>query len=295
MPSDITEYATRSAGSLDPSIRRRGGHTYGQLRAARDRGELKHFWRGMDVVASLTTDELTRARAAQRAVRAGILSGPTAARVHGLSIDRRLDDEITVPPPASPPRTRNGLRIVARNLPPGQVVSRGDLQLTDLPLTTADLLRLQKPAEALWILDQAYARGLTDIDIAPFLLRGARGVVQARRLLPLGDQRSESALETALRLLWLGAGLPKPVLQWIVLGHSGTFVARTDFGWPDSGVIAEADGRAVHEAPAALLADRIRQNALAELGLTVLRFTWQDVWLTPGRTIDTVRAALLQR
>jgi very-short-patch-repair endonuclease len=42
-------------------------------------------------------------------------------------------------------------------------------------------------------------------------------------------------------------------------------------------LIAEADGRSVHELPEALLHDRRRQNAfLVEAGASVVRFTWED-------------------
>ena len=113
-----------------------------------------------------------------------------------------------------------------------------------------------------------------------------------REALPLADARSESPLETRLRLLLTRAGLPPESLQFEVRDATGRMVARVDMAWPGVRLGIEADGRSVHGLPEALLGDRRRQNDLQELRWTILRFTWDDVVNHPQAVIAKVRWTL---
>ena len=61
--------------------------------------------------------------------------------------------------------------------------------------------------------------------------RGARGMVQLRRVVELMDGGAESPQETRTRLLLIAAGFPKPQTQIVVVDEHGCFVGRVDMGW----------------------------------------------------------------
>lgn len=113
-----------------------------------------------------------------------------------------------------------------------------------------------------------------------------------RRALELADVRSESVLETRLRLILIAAGLAPEALQLRLLRPDGSCLARLDFAWSSCKLAVEADGREHHEKPEALLRDRERQNEIMLAEWTVLRFIWFDVVHRPNWVINQVRQAL---
>ena len=76
--------------------------------------------------------------------------------------------------------------------------------------------------------------------------KGYRGVRQLRALAPLGDARAESPGESALRLHWYDAGLPKPELQVWIHSDTGSPIYRLDIADPEVRYSAEYDGEEVH-------------------------------------------------
>ena len=76
--------------------------------------------------------------------------------------------------------------------------------------------------------------------------KGERGVVQLRHLAPLADGRAESPPESALRLHWHDAGLPRPDPQWWVHDDEGSAVYRLDLALPACRYAAEYDGERFH-------------------------------------------------
>ena len=109
-------------------------------------------------------------------------------------------------------------------------------------------------------------------------------------LAALVDVRSESPLETAIRLLLLDAGLPSPVPQHPVRSSDGRLLARLDLAWLDRRLGLEADGKEPHGQPRPIYTDRWRANAL--VGWQLIRFTWHDVLRRPAYIAATVRAHL---
>jgi very-short-patch-repair endonuclease len=95
-----------------------------------------------------------------------------------------------------------------------------------------------------------------------------------------------------LRLLLIRAGLAPETLQLELFEANGRVYARLDMAWPSVKVAVEADGREHHDAPEALYRDRVRGNALALAGWTVLRFTWADLVRRPQWIVEQVRRAL---
>lgn len=115
--------------------------------------------------------------------------------------------------------------------------------------TALDLGRLQPTRDMrLWGMDNMLATGAFThermmSEIPRF--KGERGVVLLRALAPLADPLSESFGESALRLRWYDAGLPRPQLQ-IPIEVDGVEVFRLDMGLPEWLFGAEYDGEKDH-------------------------------------------------
>jgi hypothetical protein len=112
---------------------------------------------------------------------------------------------------------------------------------------------------------------------------GTRG---ARRAIGFADGLSESVGESRSRVAIAAAGLPVPVLQWEVhAAAGGRFVGRVDFGWPELTVVGEFDGlikygralRPGQDPAEVLVAEKLREDALRDEGLGVVRWIWADL------------------
>jgi hypothetical protein len=118
-----------------------------------------------------------------------------------------------------------------------------------------------------------------------------RGSAVARRVLPVADPRAESPMESVVRWLLIGAGLPAPVLQHEVRDGAGRFLGRADLAWPDRKVLVEFDGD-VHRDRRVFVADLRRQNMLMAAGWIILRFSSADVLGYPQQVVAAVGNAL---
>ena len=216
-----------------------------------------------------------------------VVSGLTAARVHGLWLLRRWSPE-EVPElmiaAGITHRQRGGMRRRSGLHAEEQLAVAG-FPVTTLERTLHDLAVRLPLEELVCVMDSALRLGCA-------ITRDTR----ARSLLPraqtFADARSESALETLLRVLLALDGLPPESLQHEVLNPDGRTLARLDLSWPSVKLAVEADGKGPHDAPQALYRDRRRSNDLQLLGWTILRFTWTDVTQHRQWVIAQVRAAL---
>ncbi|MGN6302084.1 MAG: hypothetical protein ACTHN8_13465 [Angustibacter sp.] len=231
--------------------------------------------------------------------------------------------------PGSPTVTSGDLRRSARRrpelvvqvatLPERDVVRREvmadgqwwSLRATTPARTLADVLRHVSPADSVAIADgalragevhrEAVRRVLDRQEPWPYLARG-------RGALELLDARRESYLESYSFVRLLDHGLPMPEPQVSLYTREGEFVARVD-GWLDQHAVAlEADGAAkyllgaggvaspspayvVREVERSLRDQYDREGRLAELGVTVVRWTTAEILASPGRVAARVRAA----
>jgi hypothetical protein len=267
-------------------------------------GELRRLvgsrrWRGVFRGVYFTRPEIMSDR--QR-VRAALLSlGPAAVAVltsagivHGWPVLPR-DPTVQISLPGARRRLdQPGLTARQLVLDPEDVTTIDGLAVTTPARTAADLLlRLPSP-EAVAMLDAVlHARLISadDLDAASALLYRHRGAIRARESIAAADGRAQSPLETRVRLICQEGGVPPEALQFPVYDENGILIAITDFAWPSCNVLAEADGRAIHSTPDALLHDRRRQNDLTARGFIVIRFTWSDTH-RPAYIIQTVRRAL---
>jgi hypothetical protein len=204
--------------------------------------------------------------------RGSFICDNAAAWLHGAPMALLPNDHLAPPKvacfrPAAEGRLRNEItRSGERTVRPDELMEFGGLQVTT-PLRTAwDLGRLQRRDQALSGMDAMLRLGVFSHDE---LLAGIgrfarqRGVVQLRILAPLADGRSESPGESALRLRWYDAGLPKPELQ-IPIYVDGVEVARLDLGLEELLFAAEYDGKEWHSTGEQLEHDDARRDWLAE-------------------------------
>lgn len=104
----------------------------------------------------------------------------------------------------------------------------------------------------------------------------------------LGDRPPDSVLEAMLARLVTRHDLPPFEFQYEVQGASAGAVARVDMAWPRWKLAVEVDGLHAHSTAAQLQSDWHRQNALVELGWSLLRFTWADIVRQPRAVVDQI-------
>jgi hypothetical protein len=175
-----------------------------------------------------------------------VLRGLTAAWLYGADVRRAddLDVHVYVPPPRHV-RGRDGLLVLETALCAEDVWWVADMLVTSPTRTVFDCLRRLPETEAIVVADAlTHLRRTTieEIDAYISLQRGVRNCRVAATRLELVEPKTESPMETRLRLLLLRAGLPCPQPQWEVRDDMGKFVARLDFAWPAQRAAIEYDG-----------------------------------------------------
>jgi hypothetical protein len=158
------------------------------------------------------------------------------------------------------PEVASGIRTLAQD----DITSVLGVRVTTPLRTALDLGRSLWRFDALAALDGFLRIGVPHelILLSVERFRGERGVVQLRWLAPLADGRSESPGESALRLHWYDAGLPRPELQWWVHDDNGVALYRLDIALPDIRFAAEYDGQRFHAGNDQREHDRVRRSWL---------------------------------
>lgn len=278
----MTNYSL-SDGAFNRAQALAQGWTPAMLRNAYRSGVLLRPYRGVYLPA--TASPLAWAGAVALAT-GGVASHLTAARAYELwvvedgewatvsrSVHRRRDDRV---------------RCVRDDLVAADVAWVGGSVPVTTPIRTVrDLCLRSGRLQAVCGIESALRADL----LTPADLRALR--TDRNRLVRLranlADSRSESPLETAVRLELCDAGIPVTP-QVTVRDATGTPVARLDLQVTGTRVAIECDGRAVHAAPEAVYRDRARGNALAG-SVEILRFTWPDL-RRDGYLVATVRRAI---
>jgi hypothetical protein len=222
-----------------------------------------------------------------------VVSHGSAAVLHDLTMldDHRGPPELTlVRPPGTPAAHVRGWH--AAGLRPDHRLRLHGLPVTTRARTVADLARrLPRPAGVV-LVDAALGDAVDRSAVLEVLSRctGWPGTAQAVSTVLFADGRAESALESLARVWLADAGLPAPDLQTAFCDAcNGRFLARVDFFWPQHRTVCEVDGRAKYSEPGdvtkrakddepgnALWRAKVREDALRDLGLEVVRGYWSD-------------------
>jgi very-short-patch-repair endonuclease len=219
-----------------------------------------------------------------------VASHESAAVIHGLPV-------LGLPPQVIATRARGAWRggpddrIRIAPLPPAHVTAIDGLAVTTVARTVVDVARTGSLRDALVTGDAAIRRcGRSTIDRALDDSRAWADLGGVARNLARLDGRSESALESLSRAVFVEHKLPAPELQVELTSPAGCY--RVDFLWPAQRVIGEADGLGKYDGAASLRAEKLRQEDLERLGYRVVRWTWRDMVVDPERTIGRLRRAL---
>jgi hypothetical protein len=262
LPGDVpfTRAQAREAGVSDALIRE-----------LQRRGGIRRVVHGVWVSTGVADSIELRAQALSLVLPdSAVVTDRTAAWLHGVPILPRTS-HFEVPRIAVFQRTgtrvrRNDVDGGTRHLNDCDVVEIEGVRVTSPLRTALDLGRLLWRFDALAALDGFLRIGVTHVIMRAELerYRGYRGVVQLRSLVPIADGRSESPGESALRLHWYDAGLPRPELQWWV--YDGDLARyRLDLALPEIRYAAEYDGAQHHSSPENQEADASRRAWLGDI------------------------------
>lgn len=135
------------------------------------------------------------------------------------------------------------------------------------------------------------ARTIDDIrgEVAPYLFRRAlRQAELAGHRVPhlSATKRTRSDLELLFLALCDDHGLPRPLVNRRVHGH------RVDFYWPDQRLAVETDSWDYHRGSVAFEDDHERDLELRAHGITMRRYTGDQLEAAAGAVVADLRQAL---
>jgi very-short-patch-repair endonuclease len=206
-----------------------------------------------------------------------VVSHRSAADLWGFALDSgRIVDVLTTARGRTPwPAVRLHK---TRDLPPQDVTRRNGIPVTSVHRTLVDLSAVLDARRLERAVHEAEVLRLLDVAATTEVLersRGRRGTGRLRELIRTEAPPTRTELERLFLTLCRSARLPRPEVNVIVHGY------EVDFLWRDARLIAETDGRAVHDTAKAFERDRKRDIELTKQGFTVVRFTWRHVKAEP--------------
>lgn len=222
-----------------------------------------------------------------------VFSHTSAALLHGCWV-WRLQPEVHVSQSRSPKALKASERSLRRHHVTIQAGDRGvvgGLPVTSIERTVVDCASLLPPAQAIVIADSGLRLGADPDELRRIIgsKRHTRGIRQARLVVDRATVQSESPGESIVRWFVINSGLPEPASQVKVDTHRGP--KWIDLGWPERKIGIEFDGMGKYRDRDDLLAEKQRQDALAEAGWTIIRVTWDELD-HPERLMARIKAAL---
>lgn len=251
---------------------------------------------------ALARHALAARAAARRMPTDTVVSHVSAAVLHGLTVWAVPLERVHL----TRDRPSGGRCTTLRHLHTAEldavdVTEVGGIAVTSVARTVADIALTLPYEPALVVADAALHQHRTTspaLHDAVARAVGRRGSPPARRVAAAADPRSESPGETRSRVAITRAGLPAPTLQHVVpeLG------ARTDFYWEEFATVGEFDGKAKYgrgvrpgQSPGEVVfAEKRREDALRDLGLQVVRWTWDELLPFDGPA-ERLRRAFARR
>jgi very-short-patch-repair endonuclease len=216
------------------------------------------------------------------------LSHRSAAELFEICPWLEYSTQVTVPAGRNP--RPGGVVVHRRRLEQSDLARREGIRLTNPLRTLLDLAAYLPLPQVEAATNEAARRDLVDLDLVGSELNAIRPIPGKRLLLEVLDSRwfrvTDSELERRFLRLVRRAGLPVPKTGRIIRGF------KTDFYWPEFGLVVETDGLRYHRDPAQQARDRLRDQVLTARGLTVLRFTHRQVWYDGDHVIATLAVVI---
>jgi very-short-patch-repair endonuclease len=184
-------------------------------------------------------------------------------------------------------------RVRIARLPASHLTTVDGIRTTTVRRTFVDIARSATFREAVVVGDAAVRRGFGVADLREAVEECAEwaDVGKARRAVRFLDGRAESPLESVSRAIMHEFDVRPPELQ-TPIRLDATTEYRADFYWKARRVIGEADGMAKYDEPAALRAEKLRQERLERAGFAVVRWTWDEMLNQTDATIARIQAKL---
>jgi hypothetical protein len=230
-----------------------------------------------------------------------VISHQSALVLHGLEISDLDLRRVHLTNLSGPGRSGRHVCQHAAVPPISAATPIGEVQVTPGPRAVVETILSTTYPVAVSVVDAALRERLATADE----LRGSvqlfgrqRGVRAAARAVAFADGLSESVGESRMRVLLADLGLPEPALQAVITDRSGKFVARVDFLLTAYGVVVEFDGTGKYAGRDALVAEKVREDRIRDLGYQVVRATWTDLSAPAAftaalhRAIDRARPGL---
>jgi very-short-patch-repair endonuclease len=257
----------------------------------------RQVWRGVWVAAGVPDSRELRLAAIRLILPStAVLCGLTAAWLHGVDVRQEADLDVHVGfPKGRRIRNREGLVVCQETLDAADITVVDGMRVTNRIRTVFDCLRWLKYAEPLVVADAMAHAELVTLDELRAYFTGKRRLRNLRigeRLLDQVEPKSESPMETRLRVVLTSSGLRRPEAQWEVFDRAGHFVGRLDLAYPEARLGVEYDG-ADHWKQRR--ADDRRRDAIRATGWEVLVFSADDVFKTPVSTAAHVARVLRVR
>lgn len=268
------------------------GYSYNELAQRVRAGSLARVRRGAYDDAS-PADPVTRhlrlvEATAQLNAAGAVVSHLSAAVVHGLPVAASTLGRVQLTRGDAPGgKIRGVVHRYTATLEFDEVTEVQGIRVTSLARTVVDVGRTVSFEQAVMAGDAARRRGLTDAEIQECLRRaaGRPGVAAARRMASFLDASSESPGESLSRCALHSAGVEAPTVQYEVRDAPGRLVGRSDFAWEGHRTLGEFDGRVKYgrllkpgeTAADAVYAEKMREDALRDLGWQVVRWTFADL------------------
>lgn len=277
------------------------GHSDTELLRLRRRGDLvavrggAYLPRGDDALER--PEDVHRALIAATLTKFGgpaVVSHVSAAVLHGLRIwDLPLDRVHVTRDGRRGGRVSGRLHLHCSPLSDEEVVDVDGVAVTSLARTVIDMALTVPFERAVVVADSACREAAfpAALLVAAEGLAGRPGNAAALRAIRFAEPGSQSVGETLSRTAIIRAGLPRPLLQWRVnAAADGRFIGDTDFGWEQHRTVGEFDGLVKYgrlvkdgQVPAdVVVAEKIREDALRDEGLSVVRWRWAELFPFDG-------------
>jgi len=157
----------------------------------------------------------------------------------------------------------------------------GELSLVDLVVLGDSLVRKGRTTP-----------GKLVAAVAGWTGKGCRAASRAAALVRVG---ADSPMETRLRLLMVFAGLPEPVVNYIVYDESGRVTKRFDLSYPELKLLIEYDGRQHAEDPRQYDRDITRREELDTEGWRLIIIQAKGIYAEPAVTLERIVAVMRAR
>lgn len=285
-PPQIPRALTRGPFTVEDA--RRSGLEFWHLRGASwtRLGSGTYLWSG------LADDPMHRLVAAYRRLPEGAaFSGPTAAWLHGIDVPPCSPIDVTVPA-ATVVSARAGMTLHRRALPTDDVCRAKGLPAVRIERALAEVCARRTLTEAVVVVDGALHSGrLRSSPLQSWILNNPRfhRLASLRRAMDFVEPKTESPMESRLRMVLVLGGLPRPQAQVSIHDRWGRFIGRPDLYYEEARLGIEYDGGTHRDSMAE---DNRRQNKLVNEGIRLLRFTASDVLGNPQGVVAQVGGML---